>query len=57
VERIYAFFGLEGDVDAAAAEVKPPKTMGRWRKRPREILARLEREAGPALRRFGYPDV
>jgi Sulfotransferase family len=56
VERIYAFFGLEGDVDAAAAEVKPPKTLGRWQRQPSEILARLEREAGPALRRFGYPD-
>ena len=56
VERIYVFFGLEGDVDAAAAEVKPPKTMGRWRA-AEEILARLDREAGPALRRFGYPDV
>ncbi len=56
VERIYGFFGLEGDVDAAASEVQPPKTLARWRKQPSELLARLEREAGPALRRFGYPD-
>ena len=56
VERIYAFFGLEGDVDAAASEVQPPKTLGRWRKQPRELVAKLEGEAGPALRRFGYLD-
>ena len=56
VERIYAFFGLEGDVDAAASEVKPPKTIMRWRTQPRELVARLERDAGPALRRFGYLD-
>jgi hypothetical protein len=56
VERIYAFFGLEGDVDSAAAEVHPPETIGRWRERPRRLVARLEREAGPTLRRFGYLD-
>jgi hypothetical protein len=56
VERIYEFFGLEGDVDAAAAEVHPPDTVGRWRERPRRLVRRLEQEAGPALRRFGYLD-
>jgi hypothetical protein len=26
VESIFGFFGLEGDVDAAAGEVRPPKS-------------------------------
>ena len=56
VELIYAFFGLEGDLDAAASEVQPPQTLGRWHERSRRLVARLEREAGPALRRFGYYD-
>lgn len=54
VDRIYEFFGLEGDVDAAASEVEPPRTVGRWRDRPKRLVERLEREAKPALRRFGY---
>ena len=54
VERIYEFFGLEGDVDAAASEVQPPETVGRWRDRPKRLVRRLEREAEPALHRFGY---
>jgi len=56
VERIYAFFGLEGDVDAAASEVNPPKTLGRWRTQPKQLVATLQREAEPTLRRFGYLD-
>jgi len=56
VERIYTFFGLVGYVDAAASEVQPPQTLGRWRERPSRLVARLEREAQPALRRFGYLD-
>jgi hypothetical protein len=56
VERIYEFFGLEGDVEAAASEVRPPGTVGRWRERPKRLVERLEREAEPTLRRFGYLD-
>ena len=44
VERIYAFFGLEGDVDAAASEVQPPKTLGRWHEAAE--TARCEARAG-----------
>ena len=32
VGSILAFFGLEGDVEAAAAEVRPPATLGRWQR-------------------------
>ena len=56
VERIYEFLGLEGDVVAAASEVQSPQTLGRWRERPRRLVARLQQEAEPTLRRFGYPD-
>src|SRR6185436_13668458 len=38
VARIYEFFGLEGDVEQAAAEVRPPDTLGRWRKSRRKVL-------------------
>ena len=55
VERLYAFFGLEGDVEQAAAEVRPPDTLGRWRKARSKTLAQLHEIAAPALERFGYP--
>jgi hypothetical protein len=54
VEGIYRFFGLEGDVSAAAGEVKPPGGLGRWRDRRKGLVQALERHAEPALRRFGY---
>jgi hypothetical protein len=55
VGRLYEFFGLEGDVERAAAEVRPPDTLGRWRKAKRRTLEQLEEIATPALERFGYP--
>lgn len=54
VGRLYDFFGLEGDVKAAAAEVRPPDTLGRWRKARRKTLDQLHEIAAPALERFGY---
>jgi Sulfotransferase family len=54
IEAVYAFFGLDGDPSAAAAEVKPPEGIGRWRGRRKGLVKTLERQAGPALRRFGY---
>jgi hypothetical protein len=56
VARIYEFFGLEGDVEQAAAEVRPPDTLGRWRKSRRKVLEQLHEIASPALERFGYLD-
>jgi hypothetical protein len=54
VARLYEFFGLEGDVEKAAQEVRPPSSLGRWRgERPRTI-AKLHEIASPALERFGY---
>jgi hypothetical protein len=55
VGRIYDFFALEGDVEQAAAEVRPPDTLGRWRKARKKTLDQLHEVAGPALERFGYP--
>ncbi len=55
VQRLYDFFELEGDVEEAAAEVRPPSTLGRWRKEPAKTLAELQGIASPALERFGYP--
>jgi Sulfotransferase family len=54
VRRIYDFFGLQGDAEAAAAAVRPPDTLGRWRQRRKGIVEALHRTAEPALARFGY---
>ncbi len=55
VERIYRFFGLEGDVEAIArAEVRPPDTLGRWRLRRKGVVDELNRTAESTLRRFEY---
>jgi Sulfotransferase family len=54
VRRIFDFFGLEGDPDAAAAAVRPPDTLGRWQLRRKGIVEALHRTAEPALARFGY---
>lgn len=54
VGRIYDFFELEGDAAAAAAEVRPPDTLGRWELRRKGVIDELTRTAEPALERFGY---
>ena len=51
---IFEFLGLEGDVEEAAAEVRPPKTLGRWQKRRPKVIEELTETARPALDRFGY---
>jgi len=54
-ERVLDFFELRGgDPVAAAAEVVPPDTIGRWRRRDPEVLAELHRIAARGLQRFGY---
>jgi hypothetical protein len=54
VQRIYGFFGLEGDVEAIARAVRPPDTLGRWQRRRKRVIEELNRTAEPTLRRFGY---
>ena len=54
VAQIYDFFGLEGDAEAAAAEVRPPDTLGRWELRRKRVIEELNETAEPALARFGY---
>jgi Sulfotransferase family len=54
IGRAFDFLGLEGDPQAAAAEVHAPKGLGRWRSRRKGLLRALEQQAEPALRRFGY---
>lgn len=54
VRRIYDFFGLDGDAETAAAAVRPPDTLGRWKLRRKGIVDALHRIAEPALARFGY---
>ena len=45
VRRIYDFFGLEGDAEAAAKAVRPPDSLGRWRQRRTGIVEALHRTA------------
>jgi hypothetical protein len=55
VEQILAFFGLDADArKLAKKEVKPPGSLGRWRKEDPATLERLHALAGDALVRFGY---
>ena len=54
VGAILAFFGLEGDVEAAAAQVRPPDSLGRWQRRRSRLVEELTEVAEPALERFGY---
>jgi hypothetical protein len=53
--QILDFFGLDGDAEAiAAAEVRPPKTLARWKTKGLRTVRNLERLGDPALSRFGY---
>jgi hypothetical protein len=52
--RISDFFGLDADLEAAASVVRPPDTLGRWRKKRRGVIEELQRVGGPALARLGY---
>jgi hypothetical protein len=54
VQGILDFFGLEGDAEKAASVVRPPDTLGRWRKKRQGVLDELQRVGEPALSRLGY---
>lgn len=54
IRSILDFFGLAGDAAVLSSEVRPPESLGRWRKKSSRITARLERIASDALTRFGY---
>ncbi|MFL5821474.1 MAG: sulfotransferase [Solirubrobacteraceae bacterium] len=54
VRRLFEFIGAEGGTAEAVAEVVPPATLGRWRQRPADEIARLVSVGGEALGRFGY---
>jgi Sulfotransferase family len=60
VERLLRFTLPDRSVrvsDEMLAEVQTPRTIGRWRKRDAELVARIEAAGVDALERFGYaPD-
>ena len=54
VRRLFEFIGSRRDTAEAVGEVVTPASLGRWRQRPAEEIARLVSVGGEALRRFGY---
>ena len=54
VELVLAFFGIDADPAALAAEVSPPPSLGRWRAEDPAVVGELERAAGHALQELGY---
>lgn len=52
--RVLEFFSLDGDPAAAADELEPPGSLGRWRDEDPALVAELERTAGPTLAELGY---
>lgn len=54
IRSVLDFFGLAGDPAVLSSEVRPPESLGRWRKKSSRVTARLERIASDALTRFGY---
>ena len=57
VARILRFLHVDLDPSGIAAEeVTAPASVGRWRRRPAKVTARLTRAAEDGLRKFGYLD-
>lgn len=54
IERVLGFFGLRGDPTEFAAEVRPPKTLGRWRRQNKDLVAAVEQAGARALAELGY---
>lgn len=55
--KLFAFLGADpAGVEAAAARIRPPSTMGRWREQDPAILDEIRKEGAEALRRFDYTD-
>lgn len=54
IERVLEFFSLPGEPKRLASEVKPPRTLGRWRKEDSELVAAVERAGAGALAELGY---
>ena len=52
--QILDFFRLEGDLRIGEQEVVAPDSLGRWRAEDPQLIAELERVAGPALSELGY---
>jgi len=55
IRQMYDFLGLKGDVDRVAGEeVRPPTSLGCWRREPPELISELERIGADALQHLGY---
>jgi hypothetical protein len=57
IGRLFIHFRLEGDIARIAAEeVRPPATIGRWKRQAAEVIDRVETAGEQALRKFGYDE-
>lgn len=57
ITRLYQFFGLTADIARVAQdEIKPPESIGRWRKQNPQTLQQIHQIGATALQRFGYWD-
>jgi hypothetical protein len=54
VESIFEFLGSRATSRRRRGEVRPPKSLGRWKKRRQKVIDELTETARPALGRFGY---
>ena len=53
--RVFEFLDASNaDVGEAAALVRSPTSLGRWRNEPADRIAEVEELIGPTLRNFGY---
>lgn len=53
--KLFAFLGADSaGLEAAAAGIRPPTSVGRWREQDPAIVEAVSREGAEALRRFGY---
>jgi hypothetical protein len=54
IRRMFDFVEVEGRVKPAVAEVRPPASLERWRRRPEAEVASLVTLGRASLERFGY---
>jgi hypothetical protein len=58
LKQVFDFVGLpNGDLDAAAAAIKIPESIGRWKSHDPQMIEAVLREGTAGLAEFGYTDL